>query len=270
MFKPTSSRLAGRSSAAAARSFRATDNGAPEPDSRQDHVSRVYHELRGLIVRGQLAPGARIAERAVGERLGASRTPVRSALHRLQQEGFVSPDGRGRDQRLIVAPVTKDDGEELFIVVGHLEGLAARLAAKLPVTRRKTIVARMRALNREMVAPSRKRRDVAGVFDLDLEFHRAYVDDVAGPRLLALHRAIKPQCERYSRIYISVLIDDLSESVAEHEAIARSIAAGDALKAQRAAEVNWHNAAARLTRVIEEHGERGTWHAWEPRATRSR
>ena len=123
MFKPTSSRLAGRSSAAAARSFRATDNGAPEPDSRQDHVSRVYHELRGLIVRGQLAPGARIAERAVGERLGASRTPVRSALHRLQQEGFVSPDGRGRDQRLIVAPVTKDDGEELFDSQMYFEGL---------------------------------------------------------------------------------------------------------------------------------------------------
>jgi DNA-binding GntR family transcriptional regulator len=35
-----------------------------------------------------------------------SRTPVRSALHRLQQEGFVSSSGRGQDQRLIVAPLT--------------------------------------------------------------------------------------------------------------------------------------------------------------------
>ena len=270
MLKPASARLASRPAAASTRALRGTDNGAPHTDSRQDHVSRVYTELRGLIVRGQLAPGARIAERAVGERLGASRTPVRSALHRLQQEGFVSPDGRGRDQRLIVAPVTKDDGEELFIVVGHLEGLAARLAAKLPAAERRPIVARMRALNREMAAQSRKRRDVASVFDLDLEFHRAYVDDVAGPRLLALHRAIKPQCERYSRIYISVLIDEMSDSVQEHEAIARGIAAGDAGKAQRAAEINWHNAAARLTRVIDEHGERGTWHAWEPRTPRTR
>lgn len=268
MLKPASPSLPKRS--VAARALRLAENGAREPHSRQDHISRVYHELRGLIVRGQLAPGARIAERAVGERLGASRTPVRSALHRLQQEGFVSPDGRGRDQRLIVAPVTKDDGEELFIVVGHLEGLAARLAARLPAAQRKAIVAHMRALNREMAAQSRKRRDVARVFDLDLEFHRAYVDDVAGPRLLALHRAIKPQCERYSRIYISVLIDEMSDSVHEHESIARSIAAGDAARAQRAAEMNWHNAAARLTRVIDEHGERGTWHAWETRASRER
>src|SRR5262245_15943004 len=69
-------------------------------NGRSDNVSRVYDELRGLIVWGQLPPGARIAERAVAERLGLSRTPVRSALHRLQQEGFVSSVGRGQDQRL--------------------------------------------------------------------------------------------------------------------------------------------------------------------------
>src|SRR5262245_25575914 len=75
--------------------------GAPgDAEARSDTVSRVYQELRSLIVWGHLPPGARIAERAVAERLGLSRTPVRSALHRLQQEGFVSSVGRGQDQRL--------------------------------------------------------------------------------------------------------------------------------------------------------------------------
>ena len=228
----------------------------------QDNISRVYEELRALIVWGQLPPGARIAERAVAERLGASRTPVRSALHRLQQDGFVARTGGGREQRLIVAPVTKHDGEELFIIVGHLEGLAARTAAGLPAARRRTIVRRMRELNREMAAEARKRGDVARVFDLDLAFHRAYVDEVVGARLLTLHRAIKPQTERYARLYISVLIDELSSSIKEHETIARSIADGDRARAQRAVETNWRNAAARLTRIISQHGERGSWHAW--------
>ena len=234
-------------------------NGGP---NHQDNISRVYEELRALIVWGQLPPGARIAERAVAERLGASRTPVRSALHRLQQDGFVARTGGGREQRLIVAPVTKDDGEELFIIVGHLEGLAARTAAGLPLGKRRAIVRRMRELNREMSAESRKRGDVARVFDLDLAFHRAYVDGVAGTRLLALHHAIKPQTERYARLYISVLIDELSSSIKEHDNIARCIADGDQAKAQRAVETNWHNAAARLTRIISQHGERGSWHAW--------
>jgi len=240
------------------------ENGSTPSGGQLDSVSRIYHELRSLIVWGQLPPGARIAERAVAERLGLSRTPVRSALHRLQQEGFIASAGTGREQRLIVSPVTQDDGREVFFIVGHLEGLAARVAASLPSARRKEIAGRMRALNRELAQESRTRGDAARIFDLDLQVHRSYVEDVVGPRLRGLHNAIKPQSERYARIYISVLMDELSTSVKEHEAIAHAIAQGNPAKAQHAAETNWHNAAARLTRIIGLHGERGSWHAWKP------
>jgi DNA-binding GntR family transcriptional regulator len=239
-----------------------------DADERSDTVSRVYQELRGLIVWGHLPPGARIAERAVAERLGLSRTPVRSALHRLQQEGFVSSVGRGQDQRLIVAPLTQDDGREIILIVGHLEGLAAHTAASLPDDHRKRIVARLREINRELAAES-KRRDFNRIFDLDQAFHRAYVEDVVGPRLLSLHRAIKPQIERYTRLYISALVDELPTSVKEHEVIVRAIATGDAHGAQRAVETNWRNAAGRLSRVIAQLGERGSWHAWDPASSSS-
>ena len=66
-----------------------------------DSVARIYQELRTLIVSGQLPPGARISERAVVARTGGSRTPVRSALHRLHQEGFVASASRVGEQRLI-------------------------------------------------------------------------------------------------------------------------------------------------------------------------
>src|SRR5258705_1460704 len=62
---------------------------------RQDHVSRAYEELRRIIVWGQLPPGSRISERIIADRLKLSRTPVRSALHRLEQAGFVRPYGVG-------------------------------------------------------------------------------------------------------------------------------------------------------------------------------
>lgn len=238
-------------------------NGASAPDDRSDSVWRVYHELRQLIVSGQLPPGGRIAERAVADRLALSRTPVRSALHRLQQEGFVDSYGGGRDQRLVVAPLTQDDGREIMLIVGHLEGLAARITAQLPAAQRTRVVRRLRELNRAMAAESRKRVTVTRIFDLDQAFHSGYVDGVSGPRLLALHHAIKPQVERYSRLYISALADELPTSVQEHGAIIRAIAAGDANAAQRAVETNWRNAATRLSRVIAEHGERGIWHAWD-------
>jgi DNA-binding GntR family transcriptional regulator len=241
-----------------------TENGRLADGSDQlDHVSRVYHDLRALIVWGQLPPGARIAERAVADRLAMSRTPVRSALHRLQQEGFVASSGRGREQRLIVTPLTESDGRELFLIVGHLEGLAAYTATALPAQRRKRIVQRLRELNRDLAAESRRRVAVNRIFDLDMQFHATYVEDVAGPRLVALHRAIKPQAERYVRLYVSVLLDELPTSVREHDTIIRAIDRGSPDAAQHAVERNWHNAAARLSQVIIQHGERGIWHAWQ-------
>jgi DNA-binding FadR family transcriptional regulator len=97
-----------------------------------------------------------------------------------------------------------------------------------------------------------------------MEFHRAYVEHVVGPRIVALHRAIKPQTERYVRLYVSALLDELPKSVKEHDRIVRAIDRGDAAGAQHAVETNWHNAADRLARVIAEHGERGIWHSWNP------
>jgi len=99
-----------------------------------------------------------------------------------------------------------------------------------------------------------------------MEFHRVYVEHAAGPRVVTLHQAIKPQTERYVRLYVSALLDELPKSVKEHEVIASAIARGDATAAQRAVETNWRNAASRLGRVIAEHGERGLWHSWNAAA----
>lgn len=241
-------------------SRRAGPAGGTEP---VDNVSRVYHELRTLIISGELPPGARIAERAVVARMGLSRTPVRSALHRLQQEGFVASVGRAGDQRLIVTPLTRRDGREVFLIVGHLEGLAAREAAALPTDKRKRLVLQLRAVNKELAKASKAKAPPSRLFDLDLKFHETFVIDIAGPRVVALHQAIKPQCERYARLYVNVLLDELPTSVKEHETITQAIAEGELDDAQAAAETNWHNAASRLATVIAEYGERGSWHIWD-------
>ena len=226
----------------------------------RDNVSLAYEVLRSSIISGELPAGGRIVERTVALRLNLSRTPVRSALHRLQQEGFVESSVSGADQRLTVAPLTQNDGRDLFLLVGHLEGLAVRQAAELPRSACSALVRKLRALNRTLSVESRKRPGISRAYELDEQFHRAYVEDIAGPRLFALHQAIKPQTERYARLYASVLLDKLPLSVSEHEIIIRAIDAGDARAAQKAVETNWHNAAARLVKAISEHGERGTWH----------
>jgi DNA-binding GntR family transcriptional regulator len=233
---------------------------AEGPSARGESIARAYDQIRELIVWGRLSPGSRIVESEIADRLGLSRTPTRSALHRLQQEGYVSVLTRGKERRLIVAPLTQDDARELFHIVGQLEGLAARSAAELPASQRAEVVARLRELNRELAQVARQPRpDPVRIFDLDTAFHRTYVENGAGPRLLALHDAIKPQAERYIRLYISSLVDEIATSVEEHDVIIRHIGEGDPVAARQAVDTNWSNAAVRLSKVIASLGERGSW-----------
>ena len=233
---------------------------ATDLHSRGDRVTQAYQQLRELIVRGRLAPGSRIIETDVATRLGVSRTPVRGALQRLQQEGYIVSSGTGQQSRLAVAPLTKEDARELFAIVGEVEALAARWSAELSEHRRATLVVRLRDIkNRLDQAGSESRPDQHLLFDLDQAFHRGYVEGGAGARLLALHDAVKPQSERYVRLYVSALVDEIGTSVREHTVIIDAIAAGEGDSAQSAVRSNWTNAGKRLAKVIESLGERGSW-----------
>lgn len=233
-----------------------------EPVTFSANISETtFQKMRELIVHGKLAPGSRVVEADLAERLGVSRTPVRAALHRLTQEGYiVGGFGGGGKARLAVAPLTQEDARELYWIVGHLEGLAARATAQLEPKARKALVQNLRELNRGLTELAEARRaEPSRTFDLDMSFHQAIVDASAGPRLRAIHSAIKPQTERYWRLYASAIVDELAISVAEHLEIIRSIEVGDREAAERAVELNWLNGGERLCQVIETLGERGSW-----------
>jgi DNA-binding GntR family transcriptional regulator len=229
-------------------------------NANRDRGTQVYEQLRELIVWGRIAPGARIIEAEVAGRLNVSRTPVRAALQRLQQEGYVVASGTGQQSRLAVAPLTQEDARELFEIVAEVEGLAARRAAERPDADRVGLVHRLDGINATLLsAASAPGPDGREIFDLDQRFHRTYVEAGAGPRLLALHDAVKPQSERYIRLYISALVDEIGTSVDEHDTTIRAIEHGEAETAQHAVRSNWRNAADRLSKVIASMGERGAW-----------
>jgi DNA-binding GntR family transcriptional regulator len=231
--------------------------------SAAPHGSRpdqVYARLRDLIVQGSLAPGSRIVETEIASRLGVSRTPVREALQRLQQEGFVMGAPGAQQSRLTVAPLTLADVHELLDIVGSLEGLGARRAAVVEASERRTLVKELRALNLEFARAARSAPvDHGKLYDADERLHRRIVQAGVGPRLLALHDAVKPQAERYIRMYISMLTGDIKSSVDEHDSMIDAIEQGRDADAQKAVELNWRHASERLSKVIELAGERGSW-----------
>jgi DNA-binding GntR family transcriptional regulator len=224
-----------------------------------ERANRLYDSLRNLIVRGQLAPGARIVETEVAERFGVSRTPVRAAFQRLEREGYVIASAT-HQARMTVAPLTREDVGELLEIVGELEGLAARSAARLTETEREKLAQDLATLNADFRrAASAKGAQPGKLYELDERFHRRYVEAGAGPRLRSLHEAVKPQAERYIRMYIALLLDTVPTAGTEHDAIVEAVRTGNANAAQRAVQTNWRHAADRLVRAIEVMGEQGNW-----------
>jgi GntR family transcriptional regulator of vanillate catabolism len=83
--------------------------------------------LREMILAGELPSGARIAELAIVEKLGVSRTPIRAALVRLEQEGLLQALPNGG---FAVRTFSERDASDAIEMRGTVEGLAARLAAE--------------------------------------------------------------------------------------------------------------------------------------------
>jgi GntR family transcriptional regulator of vanillate catabolism len=101
----------------------AEDNAQPAPSQ----TVKALLSLRDLILKGTLASGDRLSELAIVERLGVSRTPVRAALIRLEEEGLVEALPSGG---FAVKAFSERDIHDAIELRGTLEGLAARLAAE--------------------------------------------------------------------------------------------------------------------------------------------
>lgn len=220
----------------------------------------AFLSIRELIVQGRLAPGSWIVESDLTATLKKSRTPIRGALQWLQHEGYVVARGTGAKTRMMVAPLTLNDARELYGIVGRIEGLAGRFTARLEPKVRAELVDALKKLNAELSRAAKSSNPEPGPFvDTDTIFHDKIVEACAGPRLLAIYKAIKPQTDRYWKLYASTIVADMRSSCREHEAIIKAIAKGDPEATERALQVNWEKGAERLLSAIVRSGERGTW-----------
>ena len=101
----------------------------PINDEHPTHSQAVKAQLRlrELILAGELAAGSRIAELTLVDKLGVSRTPIRTALMKLEQEGLLEALSNGG---FAVRTFTERDVSDAIELRGTLEGLAARFAAE--------------------------------------------------------------------------------------------------------------------------------------------
>ncbi len=145
------------------------------PDADASQAVRAQLRLRELILAGELKSGARIAELAIVELLGVSRTPIRAALMRLEQEGLLDKLPNGG---YAVRTFSERDIADAIEVRGMIEGLAARVAAQRGVA--DAMLAQARAVldevDRLLAQPRLNDAAFSRYVDLNKRFHELLRD----------------------------------------------------------------------------------------------
>ena len=138
----------------------------------------VFNTLRQAIITGEFAPGERLMEIALANRLGVSRTPVREAIRKLELEGLVVMIPRKGAE---VARITEKDLRDVLEVRCSLEELAAELAAE------------------RMDEEGQEKLDLRSTGDNVMEF---IFDATGNPRLIQIIGNLREQFYRYRLEYV--------------------------------------------------------------------
>jgi DNA-binding GntR family transcriptional regulator len=228
--------------------------------ARASNSDTAFIRMRELIVDGRLAPGSWIVEADLANLLKMSRTPIRAALQWLEHEGYVVARVTGTKSRMMVTPLTLQDARELYGIVGRIEGMAGRYTTLLSTAQRNAMVAVLKRMNAEMAKIAKSLSPEPERFvGIDTAFHDRIVEGCGGPRLLAIYNAIKPQTDRYWKLYATASNGDMKASCVEHDGIIAAIAKGDGEGVESALQINWEHGAERLAKAIMKFGERGAW-----------
>lgn len=184
-----------------------------------------YEALREAIVRGEIAPNARLVEADVSTSFDMSRGAVRTALIRLEQEGLVVREPH-RGAR--VRQVSDEEAVEILQARAVLEGLAVRQTAQriddAGGARLRACLARQRELL--------ELGDLLGASDVNADLHATLLELSGHGTATRLIRSLNSQTVRYQ--HRTILIPGRpSASLGEHEAIVEAVVAGDADGAER-------------------------------------
>jgi GntR family transcriptional regulator, trigonelline degradation regulator len=212
--------------------MRSGDEGKTEPGSvfsgrhdRRKVTDWVYEELKAAIVDLRLAPGDPLREATLAGQLGVSKTPIREALTRLEQEGLVETTSF---KGAVVTGYSRQDLIEIYELRELLENAAARAAAESMAEADRARLSRISRESRKL----KKDKDAAGLAALLSEFDDVVFDQVRNSRIRALVENLRAHLTRIGHLTAEIP-GRIEASVDEHEKIVDAIAARDSELAER-------------------------------------
>jgi DNA-binding GntR family transcriptional regulator len=195
----------------------------PLPESTPPKLQRsplaegAYGAIKKMIVETTLSPGQTLTETQLAVTLGISRSPIRQALVRLQEDGFVEIEPWKQAR---VAPLTPDVVREIYSVRTALEARAARESA--PFIADADIVAMDATLKR--LEPRIRVGDYAEFIAIEHQFHSLFIDNCRNRLLRDLLDDLQDHLERVRRYYRDEVGLHKEQEFEEHRRIIAAMA----------------------------------------------
>ena len=184
----------------------------------------VFERLENDILSGKYAYGEVLTEARLSEELGVSRTPVREAIRRLEQEHLLRESGKGS----VVQGITKEDVADILAMRLRIEGLAVRRAVENMTPQQKSRLLEVVELQEFYVSKG----DASHIQEQDHQFHESIYGGCGSLTLQSVLLSLHRKTQKYRRASVEHAVR-AGESAGEHRAIAEAILAGDADMAEQ-------------------------------------
>ncbi len=205
----------------------------------------VFQTLRRAIITGELGPGERLMETKLADKLGVSRTPIREAIKKLEQEGLVIMIPRKGAQ---VAQFTEKDIKDVLEVRAALEALAARLACQR-MDDRDFLKLQLAIAEYNYAA---KQNDLEMMIEKDVEFHDIICNATENDKLISMFNSLKEQVNRYRIAYLKNEEEDNTVEE-EHNSILEALKNKDEALASKLASQHINTQCEAITDFVKTH-----------------
>ena len=187
--------------------------------------SAAQQEIERMILEGEIGPGSKLTEAWLSERLGVSRGPIREAFRMLEEAGLVRQE---KNRGVFVRDIPLEEALEIYDLRAAMDELVGRRLAETITPEQMKLA---RAIVERMDAAARA-GDADAYHLLNLEFHDALVSFTGNRKLVGVYRKLVKELALFRRRNLRDQ-ELLPHSAAEHRAILKAIASGDAEQAGR-------------------------------------
>lgn len=189
-------------------------------------TSVVQQDIERAILAGEYAPGSKLVEATLAEKMGVSRGPVREAFRMLEEAGLVRNE---KNRGVFVRDIPMDEAVEIFDLRAVMDELVGRqLAVNITSGQLKEIKALVEAMERAV-----KSNDTRRYHLLNLKFHDRLVEMAGNRKLTSIYRKLIKELALFRRLNLA---DGwlMPISAGEHRQIVKAIASGNAEEAGKA------------------------------------